>query len=72
MNKSKEDVFCYVKQSSQLNPPFPVRLINPINRFGDALSLQDLCRQAVRKSVQVKQMDLLPLPKKLIAFCKEK
>lgn len=71
MKKSKENVFCYVKQSSQLIPPFPVRLTNPISRFGDISSLQNMCRQVIKKHVDVSQMDLLPLPNKLISYCKE-
>lgn len=69
MKKSKENVFCYVKQSSQLLPPFPVRLTHPISHFGDC-SLQNLCRSVVRRNVKIVDMDLLPLPKKLIEYCK--
>lgn len=71
MKKSKENVFCYVKQSSQLIPPFPVRLTNPISHFGDISSLQNLCRLVIQKSVKIDCMDLLPLPNKLISYCKE-
>lgn len=71
MKKSKENVFCYVKQSSQLIPPFPVRLTNPISHFGDISSLQNMCRLVIQKSVDIGKMDLLPLPNKLIQYCKE-
>lgn len=72
MKKSKESVFCYVKQSSQLLPPFPVRLTNPISHFGDVRSLQNLCRIVIQKNVKLRErMDFLPLPNKLISFCKE-
>lgn len=71
MKKSKENVFCYVKQSSQLLPPFPVRLTNPISHFGDIHSLQSLCRSVIQKNIKIEKMDLLPLPNKLITFCKE-
>lgn len=71
MKKSKENVFCYVKQSIELLPPFPVRLTSPISHFGDIPPLQNLCRQVIQKNVDVAKMDLLPFPKKLIAFCKE-
>lgn len=73
MKKSKENVFCYVKQSSQLIPPFPVRLTNPISRFGDIPSLQNMCRIVIQKSclADFGHLDMLPLPKKLISYCKE-
>lgn len=60
-----------MKQNSLLIPPFPVRLTNPISRFGDISSLQSLCRLVIRKSVNNAQMDHLPLPNKLISYCKE-
>lgn len=71
MKKSKESVFCYVKQSSQLIPPFPVRLTNPISHFGDISSLQSMCRIVIQKNVNNDEMDQLPLPNKLISYCKE-
>lgn len=71
MKKSKENVFCYVKQSSQLIPPFPVRLTNPISHFGDIPSLQNMCRLVIQKSVRIDCMDRLPLPNKLISYCME-
>lgn len=71
MKKSKENVFCYVKHTSQLIPPFPVRLTNPISRFGDVPSLANMCRQVIKKNVDAARMDLLPLPNKLISYCKE-
>lgn len=70
MQKSKENVFCYVK-SSQLIPPFAVRLTNPISHFGDVSSLQNLCRLVIQKNVDVAKMDMLQLPNKLISYCKE-
>lgn len=71
MKQSKDSVFCYVKQSSQLIPAFPVRLTHPISRFGDILSLQYMCRVVIRKRVNIEQMDELPLPNKLISYCKD-
>lgn len=71
MKKSKENVFCYVKQNSQLQPPFPVRLTTPISHFGDIPTLQNMCRLVIQKNVDVMKMDLLPLPNKLITYCKE-
>lgn len=71
MKKSKENVFCYVKQSSQLLPPFPVRLTNPVSHFGDIPSLQHMCRLIIQRNVDTGQMDSLPLPNKLITYCKE-
>lgn len=71
MKKSKENVFCYVKQNSQLLPPFPVRLTNPISHFGDITTLQNMCRTVIQKNIDVGKMDLLPLPNRLISYCKE-
>ncbi|XP_031629571.1 suppressor of cytokine signaling 6 [Contarinia nasturtii] len=73
MKKSKENVFCYVKQSSELIPPFPVRLTNPISHFGDIPSLQNMCRLVIQKSMNGRfdRMHALPLPNKLITYCKE-
>lgn len=71
MKKSKETVFCYVKQNSSLIPPFPVRLTNPISRFGAISSLQNMCRLVIQRSIDIAKMDLLPLPNKLISYCKE-
>lgn len=70
MRESKENVFCYVKQSSPLIPPFAVRLTNPVSRFGEIPSLQNMCRKVIQKSCYG-HLDLLPLPKKLISYCKD-
>lgn len=71
MKKSKDSVFSYVEQSSQLLPPFPVRLTNPISHFGDIATLQNMCRMVIQKNVDIGKMDQLPLPNKLISYCKE-
>lgn len=64
MKKSKENVFCYVKQNSQLLPPFPVRLTHPISHFANILSLQNMCRmvmvKVMQKNFDLGKMDLLP------------
>lgn len=69
--KSKDSVFCYVKPTSQLQPPFPVRLTNPLSHFGDISTLQNMCRLVIQKHVDNERIDSLPLPHKLIAYCKE-
>lgn len=71
IKKSKDSVFCYVKPTSQLQPPFPVRLTNPLSHFGDISTLQNMCRLVIQKHVDNSRMDSLPLPSKLITYCKE-
>uniref|UniRef100_A0A1B0CTE7 Putative suppressors of cytokine signaling n=1 Tax=Lutzomyia longipalpis TaxID=7200 RepID=A0A1B0CTE7_LUTLO len=71
MRKSKTCVFCYVKSSSQMLPPFPVRLTIPINRFYEVQSLQHLCRFIIRQKINLNNVEKLPLPSKLIDYVRE-
>lgn len=48
-----------------------MRLTNPISHFGDISTLQNMCRLVIQKNVDLMKMDLLPLPNKLITYCKE-
>uniref|UniRef100_A0A182YBW5 Suppressor of cytokine signaling n=1 Tax=Anopheles stephensi TaxID=30069 RepID=A0A182YBW5_ANOST len=65
MKKSEYGVIGYVKQDTTLMPPFPVRLIRPINRFYEVSSLQHLCRFIIRQKIDAKSIAQLPLPEKL-------
>lgn len=71
MRKSEEGVFCYVKRSNHILPPFPVRLINPINRFYEVSPLQHLCRFVIRQKIAVNNVTQLPLPAKLKEYVQE-
>ncbi|XP_059613852.1 suppressor of cytokine signaling 6 [Phlebotomus argentipes] len=71
MRKSKNGVFCYVKTSSEMLPPFPVRLTIPVNRFYEVTSLQHLCRFIIRQKINLNNVEQLPLPSKLKDYIRE-
>lgn len=73
MRKSETSVFGFVKQNSKLQPPFPVRLTNPIIRFQEVPSLQHLCRYQIRRLVAPNHqvIPLLPLPPLLKEYLSE-
>lgn len=60
MLQSKDHIFCYVKQSSHLQPPYPVRLTNPISKFDEVPSLQHICRYVIRCSDNLSIIECLP------------
>lgn len=61
MKKSEYGIIGLVKQNSSLTPPFPVRLLKPINRFYEVTSLQHLCRFTIRQHIGSKDIESLPL-----------
>ncbi|KAG4073965.1 hypothetical protein HA402_014170 [Bradysia odoriphaga] len=71
MRKSKNQIFCYVKPGAQniLQPPFPVRLTNPISKFDEVPKLQHICRYYIRTSRVPISLDTLP--KKLQEYVKQ-
>lgn len=71
MKKSKDQIFCYVKPGTQniLQPPFPVRLTNPISKFDEVPKLQHICRYHIRTSRVPLNLDTLP--KKLQEYVKQ-
>ncbi|XP_055537644.1 suppressor of cytokine signaling 6-like [Wyeomyia smithii] len=71
MKKSEFGIIGFVKQSSPLTPPFPVRLTKPINRFYEVSSLQHLCRFIIRQRIDSKHIIYLPLPSKLKEYIDE-
>ncbi|GAB0100266.1 suppressor of cytokine signaling 6 [Sergentomyia squamirostris] len=71
MRKSKTSVFCYVKSSSHMLPPFPVRLTIAVNRFYEVTSLQHLCRFNIRQNINLNNVEQLPLPTKLKDYIRE-
>lgn len=71
MRRSETSVFGFVKQNSNLHPPFPVRLSNPVNRFYELTSLQHLCKNLIRSRVRHREtIEQLPLPNQLKDFLK--
>ncbi|XP_063698438.1 suppressor of cytokine signaling 6 [Culicoides brevitarsis] len=69
MRRSETGVFGFVKQDSKMQPPFPVRLTNPINRFYEVTSLQHLCKNQIRSRIhQTETIEQLPLPNQLKDF----
>lgn len=68
MRRSETSVFGFVKQNSNLQPPFPVRLTNPVNRFYEVTSLQQLCKYLIRSRVHREEIEQLPLPNQLKDF----
>uniref|UniRef100_A0A336K0U3 CSON003708 protein n=1 Tax=Culicoides sonorensis TaxID=179676 RepID=A0A336K0U3_CULSO len=68
MRRSETSVFGFVKQNSNLQPPFPVRLTNPVNRFYEVTSLQHLCKYLIRSRVDRESVEQLPLPNQLKGF----
>lgn len=68
MRRSETSVFGFVKQNSNLQPPFPVRLTNPVNRFYEVTSLQHLCKYLIRSRVNREKIEQLPLPNQLKEF----
>jgi suppressor of cytokine signaling 6/7 len=70
MKHSQNSVFGFVKQNSRLQPPFPVRLTNPVNQ--PISTLQHMCRFKIRQHVTVADVTGLPLPDKLKDYVKEK
>jgi suppressor of cytokine signaling 6/7 len=71
MRRSQDSVFGFVKQNSRLQPPFPVRLTKPINRFYEVSTLQHLCRFIIRQKIDIPYVNSLPLPDKLKDYVKE-
>ncbi|XP_053688233.1 suppressor of cytokine signaling 6 [Sabethes cyaneus] len=71
MKKSEFGIIGFVKQTSPLTPPFPVRLTKPINRFYEVSSLQHLCRFIIRQRIDSKNIIYLPLPSKLKEYIDE-
>ncbi|XP_058463605.1 suppressor of cytokine signaling 6-like [Malaya genurostris] len=71
MKKSEFGMIGFVKQTSPLTPPFPVRLTKPINRFYEVSSLQHLCRFIIRQRIDTKNIHCLPLPSKLKDYIEE-
>lgn len=69
MRRSETSVFGFVKQNSNLQPPFPVRLTNPVNRFYEVTSLQHLCKHLIRSRLRHREtIEQLPLPNQLKDF----
>lgn len=58
---SRGQIFCYVKPSSQLQQPFPVRLTNPISKFDEVPSLQHICRYVIRRRLDINKLHCLPM-----------
>lgn len=71
MKKSEFGVIGYVKQNSPLTPPFPVRLMKPVNRFYEVSSLQHLCRFIIRQQISTNDIASLHLPCKLKEYIEE-
>ncbi|XP_058833638.1 suppressor of cytokine signaling 6 [Topomyia yanbarensis] len=71
MKKSEFGMIGFVKQTSSLTPPFPVRLTKPINRFYEVSSLQHLCRFIIRQRIDTHNIHSLPLPSKLKDYIAE-
>lgn len=72
VKKSELGVIGYVKQAeAKFVPPFPVRLIKPINRFYKVSTLQHLCRFIIRQKIDPKDIAQLPLPEKLKTYVEE-
>lgn len=71
MKKSEFGIIGFVKQTSPLTPPFPVRLTKPINRFYEVSSLQHLCRFIIRQRIDSRDITCLPLPSKLKEYIDE-
>lgn len=46
---SLDQILCYVKPSSQLQQPFPVRLTHAISKRSEVPSLQHICRYVIRR-----------------------
>ncbi|KAJ6641392.1 Suppressor of cytokine signaling 6 [Pseudolycoriella hygida] len=69
MEKSKDSVFCYVKPGKHniLQPPFPVRLTNPISKFDEVPKLQHICRFYIRTT----PVPFHTLPTRLQEYVKE-
>lgn len=57
---SHDQILCYVKPSSQLQQPFPVRLTSPISKFDEVPSLQHICRFVVRRHIDDASLTYLP------------
>lgn len=49
---SRDQILCYVKPSSQLQQPFPVRLTRPISKRAEVPSLQHVCRFVIRRHLR--------------------
>jgi suppressor of cytokine signaling 6/7 len=69
MKHSQNSVFGFVKQNSRLQPPFPVRLTNPVNQ--PICSLQHMCRFKIRRCVGAADVSSLLLPDKLKDYVQE-
>lgn len=70
---SHDQILCYVKPSSQLQQPFPVRLTHAISKRSEVPSLQHICRYVIRRhllddgDVRTGELDDW-LPERLQAF----
>lgn len=72
MKKSENNIYCYVKPYSLVEPPFPVQLIYPVSRFSTVNSLKNICRELITKLiVDTNNIDNLELPKSLQEYLKE-
>ncbi|XP_060521031.1 uncharacterized protein LOC132698787 [Cylas formicarius] len=71
MEVSRNGIYCYTKNRAANMPNYPVRLTNPISRYEEVRSLQNLSRFVIRQYVNLNDIDKLCLPIALRSYLKE-